>query len=525
MKFKRLATIFSAVLVLSGCGSMHSSGKDLNISLPLKTKSIAPYETDVPVKIGAAESLFKTNDQGKIEKVLVKSYHQPNDKTLDIELKDNIKFQNGQKLTAEKVKSSLENSMKKSDLVKYSLPISSITAKGQKLTIKTNYAYPELVSELANPFMAIYDTDAKSDVNQTPVGTGPYQIKDYKQSRKISLSNFKDYWQGKPKLDHITVTYQEDGNNRVRNLESQKDDLITDVPVNKVQDIENNQNLKVSKESGFRTSLLMYNHTNKKMTKSVREALDHIIDRQGIADHIYQGYAKPATSPFNDKIPYIKEPKLTKQNIEQAKALLAKDGYTKEHPLKIKLITYDGRPELSKIAQVLQSDAKKANIEIDIKSVDDIEGYLKDRSAWDATMYSFGTIPRGDTGYFFNQAYKKDGAINKGDYNNSNVDDLINQLNHTVDIKERHNISNDIIKLSSRDVPNSYIAYNDQIVAANSKVKNYKVTPEGIYLSIIEQRLNDKGVWDIDLCLSPASTIKTTPRSFNMIMAWFNLLI
>lgn len=358
MKFKRLATIFSAVLVLSGCGSMHSSGKDLNISLPLKTKSIAPYETDVPVKIGAAESLFKTNDQGKIEKVLVKSYHQPNDTTLDIELKDNIKFQNGQKLTAEKVKSSLENSMKKSDLVKYSLPISSITAKGQKLTIKTNSAYPELVSELANPFMAIYDTDAKSDVNQTPVGTGPYQIKDYKQSRKISLSNFKDYWQGKPKLDHITVTYQEDGNNRVRNLESQKDDLITDVPVNKVQDIENNQNLKVSKESGFRTSLLMYNHTNKKMTKSVREALDHIIDRQGIADHIYQGYAKPATSPFNDKIPYIKEPKLTKQNIEQAKTLLAKDGYTKEHPLKIKLITYDGRPELSKIAQVLQSDAK-----------------------------------------------------------------------------------------------------------------------------------------------------------------------
>ncbi|SGT92247.1 ABC superfamily ATP binding cassette transporter, binding protein [Staphylococcus aureus] len=447
MKFKRLATIFSAVLVLSGCGSMHSSGKDLNISLPLKTKSIAPYETDVPVKIGAAESLFKTNDQGKIEKALVKSYHQPNDTTLDIELKDNIKFQNG-----------------------------------QKLTIKTNSAYPELVSELANPFMAIYDTDAKSDVNQLPVGTGPYQIKDYKQSRKISLSNFKDYWQGKPKLDHITVTYQEDGNNRVRNLESQKDDLITDVPVNKVHDIENNQNLKVSKESGFRTSLLMYNHTNKKMTKSVREALDHIIDRQGIADHIYQGYAKPATSPFNDKIPYIKEPKLTKQNIEQAKTLLAKDGYTKEHPLKIKLITYDGRPELSKIAQVLQSDAKKANIEIDIKSVDDIEGYLKDRSAWDATMYSFGTIPRGDTGYFFNQAYKKDGAINKGDYNNSNVDDLINQLNHTVDVKERHNISNDIIKLSSRDVPNSYIAYNDQIVAANSKVKNYKVTPEGIYL-------------------------------------------
>ena len=32
--------------------------------------------------------------------------------------------------------------------------------------------------------MAIYDTNAKSDVNQAPVGTGPYEIKDYKQSQK-----------------------------------------------------------------------------------------------------------------------------------------------------------------------------------------------------------------------------------------------------------------------------------------------------------------------------------------------------
>ncbi len=49
---------------------------------------------------------------------------------------------------------------------------------------------------------------------------------------------------------------------------------------------------------------------------------------------------------------------------------------------------------------------KKANIEIDIKSVDDIEGYLKDRSAWDEPTTVLAT-PRGDTGYFFNQAYKK----------------------------------------------------------------------------------------------------------------------
>src|SRR5699024_12129555 len=95
------------------------------------------------------------------------------------------------------VKTSLEERIKKSDLVKGSLPIKDIKVDGQKLQITTKTAYPELISELASPFSAIYDTEAKGDINKTPVGTGPYQIKDYKQSQKIQLDRNKDYWQGR----------------------------------------------------------------------------------------------------------------------------------------------------------------------------------------------------------------------------------------------------------------------------------------------------------------------------------------
>ena len=52
--------------------------------------------------------------------------------------------------------------MKKSDLLKGSLPIKSINALGQKVTINTKEPYPELKSELASPFAAIYDTKAKT---------------------------------------------------------------------------------------------------------------------------------------------------------------------------------------------------------------------------------------------------------------------------------------------------------------------------------------------------------------------------
>lgn len=44
----------------------------LNVEIPLKTKSIAPYETDIPVKTGALESLFKMSKNGKVKPLLVK---------------------------------------------------------------------------------------------------------------------------------------------------------------------------------------------------------------------------------------------------------------------------------------------------------------------------------------------------------------------------------------------------------------------------------------------------------------------
>jgi len=218
------------------------------------------------------------------------------------------------------------------------------------------------------------------------------------------------------------------------------------------------------------------------MTKQVREALDKVIDRESITKNVSKGYAEPATGPFNTKLDFIQSQKVQKQDIAQAKKIMEDAGYTKEHPLKLTVSTYNGRPELPKMAQVIQSDAKKANIDIQLRNVDDIQGYLDDQSQWDASLYSFGTIPRGDTGYFFNQAYKPEGAINAGGYDNEKVTALIDELNKTVGKDERHQITNQILDITHEDLANSYISYNDNIVGMSKDVENLKATPEGIYL-------------------------------------------
>ena len=48
--------------------------------------------------------------------------------------------------------------------------------------------------------------------------------------------------------------------------------------------------------------------------------------------------------------------------------------------------------------------------------------------------------------------------------------------------EERNNITNQIIDITSDDIANSYISYNDNIVGMNKDVENLTSTPEGIYL-------------------------------------------
>ena len=63
-------------------------------------------------------------------------------------------------------------------------------------------------------------------------------------------------------------------------------------------------------------------------------------------------------------------------------------------------------------------------------------------------MYSYLSVPR-DTGYFFNTAYLPDGALNKGNYSNTKVTQLIKELNTTFD-KQRGQVTNEILNESKK---------------------------------------------------------------------------
>ncbi|MDI5791016.1 ABC transporter substrate-binding protein [Bacillus licheniformis] len=95
------------------------------------------------------------------------------------------------------------------------------------MTITTKEPFPEFPSELVHPNTSIIDVSA-ANISQQPVGTGPFQVSSFEAGHKIELERYDDYWDGKPKLKHVTFSFNEDANARVMALQSKMPISFTD---------------------------------------------------------------------------------------------------------------------------------------------------------------------------------------------------------------------------------------------------------------------------------------------------------
>lgn len=118
--------------------------------------------------------------------------------------------------------------------------------------------------------------------------------------------------------------------------------------------------------------------------KQIRKALAKLVDVKGMIENIEFGYGTPLTGPLHPDQPYYDE-KLSDNifNVEEAKNILKESGWSDSNNNNILDKSINGkREELSldllitggelgqKVALVLQSEAKKANVEINIVTKD-----------------------------------------------------------------------------------------------------------------------------------------------------------
>ncbi|PHF76049.1 nickel ABC transporter substrate-binding protein [Priestia aryabhattai] len=496
-KISLLCSMLVTIGLLAACSDNSASTEQKSGKKSLTFVSNFPSDTLNPqlnyttVRAGIAETLVKVNEQLQIEPWLAKKWKtEDNGTTWIFEIRDGITFQNGKDLNAEAVKHSLERTIKESEAMKSALKIKEMKASGQILTITTTEPLATLPSELVHPNTAIIDVDT-SDIKSKPVGTGPFKVASFKPDSEMKVKKYKEYWDGEPKLDEVVLTFNDDENARTSALQSGEADIVYRPAIESLNTLKQDSSIVVDIQPSLRNQMLFYNSRQEAFKdKNVRKAFDVLLNPTDVVNTALAGQGSPAAGPFLDSLDFSNDQKTKTYGPSEAQKHLEKAGYILKDgkaikngkQLSFKLVTYPYRPELPLMSQMLQSEAKKIGVKINIQQVENMDEYMTTKDDWGIVTYSLVTAPRGDAGYFFNALYTEGGAFNVGHFHEPALASIIDELNKTVDQKQRNKLARQAGEIAEKETLHSSIVHPNNFVAYRDNVKNWVTAKSEYYV-------------------------------------------
>ncbi|AYM82094.1 oligopeptide ABC transporter substrate-binding protein [Agrobacterium tumefaciens str. Cherry 2E-2-2] len=268
-------------------------------------------------------------------------------------LRDDVRWHDGRKFTANDVKFTIERTQGDPKL-KSASKFSSV--KGVKviddhtLEIETNYPNPLLLHAFVGngagilPKQAFEAAGDKEAFFQNPVGTGPYRFKEWRKADRLVLEKNANWWGGQPKWDAVIIRAIPETATRVSEFITGGVDIAVNIPPEDIERIKANQGTRIISFDIARNLALHVRTGEKWVTHDprVREAIDLAIDRETIAKQVVNGYGSPTRGFFPNKIPGS-NPALSAgltYDPEKARALLLEAG---QDGATIKLSTPSGR--------------------------------------------------------------------------------------------------------------------------------------------------------------------------------------
>ncbi len=363
-----------------------------------------------------------------------------------------------------------------------------------KFTLKRKEA--PFLANVAMPFASIVSkeyadklqADGKmNQMNQLPVGTGPFTFVGYQQDAVIRYKKNAEYWGEAPKIDDLVFAITTDASVRYQKLKANECQLIPYPNAADVAAIKADPNLKVSEQEGLNVAYLAYNTLTPPFDKvEVRKALNQAINKQAIVDSVFQGAATVAKNPipptmwsYNDAV------EDDKYDPEAAKAALEAAG-VKDLQMKIWAMPVS-RPYMlnaRRAAELMQADLAKVGVTAEIVSYEWAE-YLKRSSDKDrdGAVILGWTGDNGDPDNFLDTLLgcTAVGGNNRAQWCNKEFDDLVKKAKQTSDQAERAKLYEQAQVVFKKEAPWATIDHSTVFMPMSKKVTGYTQDPLGIH--------------------------------------------
>jgi peptide/nickel transport system substrate-binding protein len=440
---------------------------------------------------GMCDKLFDINEKLEIVPQLATSYEWTDPKTLVIKLRQGVVFHDGEKMTAEAVKYSLERhltmqgSFRRSEINVLDR-VEVVDPQTVKLVLKGPSA-PFLAQLTDRAGMIVSPKAAEAagkDFTQKPVCAGPFRFVERVPQDHITLERFPQYWDaGNIKLERVVYQTIPDSSIRLANLQAGSIDLSEQILPTDVA---------AARKAGLKLAIgegLGYNGINLNLANGpaastaigqsalVRHAFELALDRATLNQVVYDGLytptaqANPPNSPF-----FVASLVPPARDLARAKELLKQAGVPLPVPV---VLTVTNGPDLQQAAEIIQAMEAEAGFDVKVK-VMEFASSLQAGYGGDFQAYMIGWSGRVDPDGNMWQLLHSRGTFNYGKWSNPEADKLLDAARLASDLGQRRELYSKFWELERQDLPLIYLWTTKNLVAMKPGLQGFRQVPDGL---------------------------------------------
>lgn len=522
---KILSVILAAILsvstiLLSGCASGQKSAakpSTINIGLLSDIASLDPafaYDSNTtPVTNQLTEGLLAYDSNNKLVGKLAKSWKGVDDKTYVYEVRNDIKFSDGSPMTMDDVLFSLNRTKDPATASNEGWMYANVASTKQtgpwELTVKLSkpdstwkYVFATTGGHIISHKYYEAHKDNFGKPNGGVLGTGPYVYKKWVTGNEIDLAKNPNYWDKSSNIQINKIVYKiiPETSTLLTAVKTGQVDVTLVPPSDTIDQFKSYKNVNTILSDGYQAEEICFNSQRIPFNDiNVRRAVSSAVDAASINKKITRydvpanalpfgkpvaAYNTDAWMKFGEMAPYYK------YNMQQAKQFLAKSKYP--NGFNCEILVNDGDSSRNSICLLLQQSLKELNINLSIKKLpmNDFVSYLygnkKDAQGkrdYDLLIFAWLSDWPDPAGYMiplYSSANIGEGGSNWSAYSNSEVDQLLNEQNETLDNGQRTKLMQQAISIANNEAAYDVINYPKDVFVINKKF-SYKPSASWFY--------------------------------------------
>jgi len=396
---KLLGRIFAfCMMMLTGAAAVHAAGDTLTIAVPTDVQSWDAQATNATAQTLILRSVFdppltQDKDLKLIPHVIKEWKWLGNDGlNMEVELRDDVYFHNGDKLTTEDLRFSyIDRLRNESQYLRFAGVFNSAVndieiVSPTKAIFHLKRPWPTMPNWMGFLGQFITPKDyflkvGREEFMKNPIGSGPYKLVSYTQGSRIVLEANDKYWGGKPAIKNLVFEIVKDPTARVAAIQSGRVDIATGVPIREAERLSKDPALVSSVEPTSEVLYLNAHNIGAYQDKNVRLAAYHAINKEAISKAFFAGKAPQVDVLGISSMPGYPSGLKPSYDPELSKKLLADSGYSKEKPAKIGFYTTNGAfPNDFEVARALVGMWAQVGIQADLEVLDLAKFYELSRS-------------------------------------------------------------------------------------------------------------------------------------------------